>query len=110
MTLQSSNAKNAPQNQPLRLYDENGVISYEAIGYVYKDEQFYKIRYTPADALRGMNDLADAGALPSQSKPGELNLLFRVSAGTRIIGFGVGNKMLVDWSETPILVEGPRRR
>lgn len=109
MTLQSSNAQNAPQDQPLRLYDASGVLNYEAVGYIYKSDQFYKIRYTPADALRGMNDLAAAGALPSQSKPGELQLIFRVSAGAEIIGFGIGNKMLVDWSETPILIESGRR-
>jgi len=109
MTLQSSNAQNAPQDQPLRLYDKSGVLNYEAVGYIYKSDLFYRIRYTPADALRGMNDLAAADALPSQSKPGQLQLIFRVSAGAEIIGFGVGDKMLVDWSETPILIEGTSR-
>ena len=101
--------RTGPVDLTLRLYDARGVLNYEAVGYIYKSDQYYKIRYTPAAALRGMNDLAAEGALPSQSKPGTLQLIFRVSAGAEIIGFGVGNKMLVDWSETPILIEGDRR-
>lgn len=105
MSLMSTAAQNAPQDEPLRLYEEGGVLYYDAVGYVYEDSQYYKIRYTPADALRGMNDLADKGALPSQSKPGKLRLLFRCSRGSKVVGFGIGDKMLVDWRDTPVTID-----
>lgn len=79
---------------PPRLIDSDS-RSYEAIGFVYIDENKVEIRYTPGRALRG---LVEAPALSSAKRGQELYLIFRVPRGTEIDGFALGNKLIAEFT------------
>lgn len=93
--------------QPL-LVDTNG-ITYEAVGWVYRDRDMVYIRYTPSQPIRAMTQLADNGIVLSSSREDqELTLLFLVSTGAQIKSYNVGQREIVTLDE-PVLVEKRRR-
>jgi hypothetical protein len=101
MSVLDPKVRNAAQDAPIVLYDING-LPYEAVGYVYSDPEYYRIRYTPNASLRGLNDLAIASALPTASKQNStLRLVFRVTDGAEIVALGIGDRILWDWRATP---------
>jgi len=109
MSVLDPKVRNAAQDRPIVLYDSNG-LPYEAIGYVYSDSEYYRIRYTPNASLRGLNDIANASALPTASKQAaSLRLVFRCTSGAQIVGLGIGDRMLWDWRETPLTVQSDQR-
>ena len=82
----------APPNEPISLVDSDG-YSFACIGYVYKDRQQVRIRYTRSDVLSGLKDLP---SVPSRSRRDqEIVLLFEVQQGKHVAGLAIGNKIYV---------------
>lgn len=89
---------------PAVLVDSTGQ-TFEAVGYIYEDQQNYKVRYTPSSPLGSLND---APNLTMTNPDRKLKLIFRVSVGVNLVRFGVGDIALADWTETPVTVKAQR--
>lgn len=75
---------------PPVLIDTNGQ-RYEPIGYVYYDEQYITIRFTPGEPIRALKEVPTL----SKSRPAQkLTLIFRVSYGATVDRFALGTKAI----------------
>jgi hypothetical protein len=84
----------AEQLLPPTLVDTQGE-RYQPVGYMYKDESEYRLRFTPGDPITAM---AQIPAL-SRSRPTQrLELLFRVSFGREIRYLSLGNKVIIEYN------------
>lgn len=84
--------------------DSNGV-RYDAVGYVFQDPQKVEIRYIIGEPIQAVGDLPSI----SRSTPDKrLKLVFAPSAGTEIVGWGVGNKLVAKFIP-PVKMETPQR-
>ncbi len=84
----------AEQLLPPTLVDTQGE-RYQPVGYMYKDETEYRLRFTPGDPITAM---AQIPAL-SRSRPSQrLELLFRVSFGREIRYLSLGNKVVIEYN------------
>ena len=76
------------------LVDSKGK-TYPCIGYYYRDGDIIGVRYTPGNPLTGLQELPKT---LSRSEPGQqCKLVFRVSKGAIITGFGIGDKLAIKW-------------
>jgi hypothetical protein len=91
---------------PLSIYDTNGT-RYDAVGFIYVDDLYYKVRYTPGQPLPNKDVLP---ALSVSKPDAKLTLLFRVSRGVSIVNFAIGNKVIGDWTATPVVLDRTQRR
>ena len=74
---------------------------YEAIGYVYKDRNEVRIRFTPGSPLQ---NLGEAPAVSRSRDDQELYLVFRIAGGIKIKQYSIGTTGIVDLQgdvETP---------
>lgn len=77
---------------PVYLIDDQGNL-YSCIGYAYEDQNVGEIRYTRDAPLSGLSQLPK---LPSRTQRGQnITLLFEVTRQVNIIGFVVGNELMV---------------
>jgi len=83
---------------PIRLIDTDGNV-YDAVGYVYEDNDGACIRLTPPDPLDGSGDVPKT--MSSARTDQSLRLLFLVSKGTDIAYYTVGDKALIKF-EPPL--------
>ena len=84
----------ASRDEPIYLVDANGT-TYPCIGYVYVDNARIAVRYTRDDPIAGLSVLP---SLPSRSRTGqEIYLTFEVTTGAEIVGFVVGDQLMVDF-------------
>ncbi|MFT5424626.1 MAG: hypothetical protein ACI89L_002423 [Phycisphaerales bacterium] len=81
---------------PIRLIDDNGT-EYDAVGYLYRDDQIWYGRYTPASPLNGLNDI-DTPSLTNSRDDQSLELIFVVSQSIQIEHFAIGDKVIVTYS------------
>ncbi len=87
-----------------QLIDTNG-NSYDAVGYVYQDQDNVKIRYTKGQPLRSMRDAPSVGRNdPSKT----LRLVFLVSSGVEVKELRLGAKVIETY-DPPKKVEGGGR-
>jgi hypothetical protein len=101
MSILSKAAQAADPNRAPVLVDANGT-SYDAVGYIYKDASIYKIRYTPGGPVQGLIEVPQL----SRSQPdADLQLIFRCSKGVSLTKMMIGNKVICDWSETPVKLD-----
>lgn len=76
------------------LVDDTGK-TFDCIGYVYKDQDFVGIRYTPGSPMKSLSDLPKTLSL---SEPGQTcKLVFRISNGVTIKGLGIGDKLAIKY-------------
>jgi len=87
-------ARRQQGDAPLRLVDDNGT-EYDAVGFLYTDNQIWRARYSPADPLEG---LAETPSLTNSRDDQELELIFVVSKSVNIEHFAIGNKVIVTYS------------
>jgi hypothetical protein len=66
---------------------------YEAIGYVYRDRNEIRIRFTPGSPLLG---LAEAPAISRSRDDQKLFLIFRLASGVKIKQYSIGTTGIVD--------------
>lgn len=84
----------AEQLLPPTLVDTQGE-RYQPVGFMYKDETEYRLRFSPGDPITAM---AQIPAL-SRSRPSQrLDLIFRVSFGREIRYLSLGNKVVVEYN------------
>jgi hypothetical protein len=98
--------KGLPIDQPVALLDAEGRL-YEAIGYVYRDNEFTGVRYTPGSPLKGMADLPQqlSRAVPGQ----QVKLVFQVTRGAVIRGVVVGDKLAIKYAPFKVDAEQATR-
>lgn len=97
-SLLSQNAALAEQESSFVLIDVAGT-RYEAVGFIYQDEEKTHIRYTVGKPLKGLAELTQQGITLSRSRPEQkLELLFRVSRGVQLDTFAIGNKPITEYS------------
>lgn len=89
---------------PPRLIDAGGQ-AYNAVGFVYKDLNKVRVRYTPGRPIRGLDE---ADALVRSRDDQEMYLIFRPSIGVEIKHLAIGDTVLVTF-EPPLVLETPRR-
>lgn len=84
---------------PPVLVDSNGQ-QYEPVGYIYRDNQLVKVRFTPQQPIRGLSELP---APLSKSRPDQqVELVFMVSFGVTIERFQIGPEVITDWTKPPL--------
>lgn len=66
---------------------------YQAIGYVYRDRNEVKIRFTPGTPL---NELAEAPSVSRSRDDQKLFLIFRVAPGVKIVRYAIGTTGIVE--------------
>lgn len=89
---------------PPLLVDTNGT-KYEAVGFVYRDDEMARIRYTVGQPLKAMSEAPGL----SRSRPSQqLMLVFRVNAGVKVTQFRIGNKVIAQY-KPPLDTERARR-
>jgi len=67
---------------------------YQPVGFVYKDESTFKLRFTPGDPITSMSQLPTL----SRSRPTQkMVLLFRVSKGRSVQYFTKGTKVIAEF-------------
>lgn len=89
---------------PPRLVDAGGQ-AYNAVGFVYKDLNKVRVRYTPGRPMRGLDE---ADALVRSRDDQEMYLIFRPSIGVELKHLAIGDTVLVTF-EPPLVLEAPRR-
>jgi len=85
---------------PPQVIDTNGT-PYQAIGYIYEDDEQFEVRLTPGNPIRGLTELP---RLASARRDQRLTLLFYVTEGAEIDTYALGNKAILDF-DPPIRVE-----
>lgn len=90
-SLLSDTARLLRADEPVVLVDANGQV-YDAVGYVYRDRDGWRIRYTPSDPMSGTEE---APALSSSRADQRLTLLFIVSAGVDIELMAIGDTAII---------------
>lgn len=72
--------------------------SFQPIGYVYQDESFFKMRFTPDRPINAMSEVPSL----SRSRPSQkMVLIFRVSLGREIKSFNKGGRVIIEF-EPPV--------
>lgn len=95
----------ADPNSPAYLTDTDGQ-RYECVGFVYKDDLYYQVRYTPSVPVGPIKNLPEL----TVSKPtASLVLLFRVNFGVNLNRFMVGSTVIGQWDETPLTADQRQR-
>lgn len=108
-SLTSAAALNADRTQPPVLYDTDSA-RYQAIGYVYRDEEIVKIRFTPQLPITGVRELERDGVELSRNNPNqEMVLIFAVTEDADIEQFALGEKVIA-LLENPVDVGSSNRR
>lgn len=80
------------RDAPVYLLDDQGNL-YSCIGYVYEDQNVGEIRYTRDAPISGLSQLPK---LPSRTQRGQnITLLFEVTKNVDIVGFVVGNELMI---------------
>lgn len=102
MSMLGKAALGADQTQPPSLVDTDGQ-SYEAVGFVYKDASIHRLRFTPGSPMAAVSEAPPLSK--SQGEGTTLQFIFRVSKGVSIVRYSIGNKVIADWTETPIKME-----
>ncbi len=102
MSMLGKAALGADQTQPPMLVDTNGQ-TYEAVGFIYKDATIYKLRFTPGSPMGSVSEAPPLSR--SQGEGTSLEFVFRCSKGVSIARYQIGNKVIADWTETPIKME-----
>lgn len=77
---------------------------FSCVGYVYRDGSKGIIRYTPGSTISDMN------TVPSMTKSRtdqKLKLVFRVTAGVKIVGYAIGNTMIANF-KPPVQADATR--
>ncbi|MEM9165581.1 MAG: hypothetical protein AAGB48_01000 [Planctomycetota bacterium] len=92
-------------SNPPQLIDAQGQ-SYQAIGFIYEDQDVIRLRYDPARPLSAMTE---APSLSRTRDDQTLILLFRTSVGVAIEHFAVGQIVVTSY-DPPIQIERPRIR
>ncbi|MEM9065246.1 MAG: CvpA family protein [Planctomycetota bacterium] len=91
------------------LFDTDGG-RYQSIGYVYRDDEVVRIRFTPSRPIAGLAGLdRDGIELSRLNQSQELVLLFAVSENVALKYFALGNKVITELEE-PAPVGQARRR
>ncbi len=89
---------NQDGNKPPTIYDANN-LPYEPVGYMYRDETKFTLRFTPGRPISSMDELPKM----SQSRPAQqLTLIYRLSKGVGIKYYGVGPKIVLEF-EPPFI-------
>ncbi|MBX3376349.1 MAG: hypothetical protein KF678_05035 [Phycisphaeraceae bacterium] len=89
------------------LEDINGV-TYQAVGWIYRDSSKTEIRYTQANPIKSFNEIP---RVTRNTPDKELTLLFVVNNGVDLIKFRIGDVVLDRWpSARPFHVDMPFRR
>lgn len=78
---------------------------YQAVGYVYKDRDIVKIRFTPGNPIRGLTELP--ARLTNSRSDQQCTLVFRVNVGVSINKFMLGEDTVVEFG--PFEVTSQRR-
>jgi hypothetical protein len=90
---------------PPMLIDSNGQ-AYNAIGYIYKDNNKVDIRYTPGRPMLGLDE---ADSLVRSRDDQTLILVFRPSIGVQLEYFAIGDVALIEFDQ-PLVLSKPRGR
>lgn len=92
--LSDAASRVAPDASAPALIDTNG-SRYDAVGYIYEDEQAVNFRYTVDKPMRTLSELPEQ---LSRSKPSQkLRLLFLCSSGVTIDRLALGNMVLAKY-------------
>ena len=83
----------AGEDTAMYLLDTNG-IPYQAIGYIYEDQRFRHVRFTPGQPIKSVSELK---ALSPSIGDQKLTLLFRCSFGGNVSKFIVGNQVVANF-------------
>jgi hypothetical protein len=103
-SLLSEAALSADSRQPLLLVDTNGK-TYEPIGFIYRDNEKYHIRYTAGRPIRSLEELAQSGITLSTSRPEQqLELIFRPTFGVKLATFQIGGTVVMQ-IDPPVLLD-----
>jgi hypothetical protein len=97
---ESADATGAP-----RLVDTQGQ-TYQAIGFVYKDQGLIHVRFTPGTPL---TDKSDAPSMSRSRTDQKMFIVFRVSANVQLSKYVIGSKVIKQF-EPPVKIEGSQRR
>lgn len=92
-------------NVPPMLIDSNGQ-AYNAIGYIYQDNNKVEIRYTPGQPVLGLDE---ADSLVRSRDDQVLILIFRPSIGVELEYFTIGDVALIQF-DAPIVLDRKRGR
>ena len=93
-SILSEAAEGVDPSQPLLLVDTNGT-TYRPVGYIYQDNDRYKIRYTVGREITSLQELAQSGVALSKSRGDQkLELIFRVTLGQRVSTFQIGGTVV----------------
>jgi hypothetical protein len=107
-SLLSEAALSADPGQKLLLVDSNGT-SYEPVGFVYKDNERYKVRFTVGRPIGSVQELSEAGVNLSTSRPEqELMLIYRVTFGAELRKFQIGGTVVYE-IDPPLLLDQRQR-
>ena len=87
------------------LIDTNGQ-RYDAIGFVYEDQEIYRVRFTPGAPLRRLTETPTLSRTRSDQK---MQFIFRPSYGVEIASFVIGSRVVTEF-DPPILLNPSRRR
>lgn len=93
-------ARSVDRILPPQLIDTNGTV-YQAVGYIYEDDQIIEFEYDPAQPIRGTANLP---SLSSSRTDQTLHLLFRCSKGVEIEYYSIGPKVIVEL-DPPLLLD-----
>lgn len=108
-SLTSAAALNADRTAPPVLFD-TASARYQAIGYVYRDEEIVKIRFTPQLPITGVRELERDGVELSRNNPNqEMVLIFAVTENADVEQFALGEKVIA-LLENPVDVGSSNRR
>ena len=91
-SLLSPVVRQLPADLTPRLVDTNGNY-YEALGWVYEDNEGVWIRFTPSDTVESLNELPKS--LSRARTDQKLRLLFLVSRGAEISHYVIGDKAIL---------------
>ncbi|MEO0482051.1 MAG: CvpA family protein [Planctomycetota bacterium] len=87
------------------LIDTNGQ-RYDALGFIYEDQELYHIRFTPGAPLRALSETPTLSRTRSDQK---MQFIFRPSYGVQIASFVIGSRVVTEF-DPPILLNPSRRR
>jgi len=93
---------------PPVLEDTNG-LTYQCVGWIYKDRDMVYLRYTPGQTVRGLSELQDKRVTLSGSRDDqELILLFLCSQGAELTSFKIGTQEIIRLEE-PLKLDKPQK-
>jgi len=87
----------ANDEDPIRIIDSNGV-TYPALGYIYRDDDIVRLRFTPDSPIRGLRQLRREDIeLSRNNRAQSLILLFAPTDQITIEKFAIGNIVLAEY-------------